>query len=152
MGTERLDHYIEAWLLHPQAGAQDGQKELEQLLACMSFDVCYEDVPTGMVFDGHEGVADMAAAAHAWSTDLSVRVTSRLTDGTRFCFESENAGTNTGDMGALRATGKRFAFRGVSVGRFGSDGLVTEQRDYWDLMTFLGQIGAVPGADPLGMG
>ena len=146
MREARLDDYIDAWLLHPQAGADGGEGALERLLAFMSLDVCYEDVPSGVVFDGHQGITDMAAAAHAWSADLTIRVTTRQTDGTNFAFESETSGTNTGDMGGVAATGRRFSFRSVSVGRFSSDGLVAEQRDYWDLMTFLGQIGAVPGA------
>ncbi|HXX90888.1 MAG TPA: ester cyclase [Acidimicrobiales bacterium] len=149
MAHDRLDSYIDAWLMHPQAGAEGGDQYLEALLACMSFDICYEDVPTGMVFDGHEGVAEMAAASHTWSNDLTIRVTSRQTDGTNFALECETTGTNTGDTGAVAATGRTFSFRGVSIGRFGPDGLVVEHRDYWDLMTFLGQIGALPSADPL---
>ena len=149
MPSDRLDRYVDAWLRHPDAGAEGGEGHLEALLACMSFDICYEDIPTGLVFDGHEGVADMVAAAHAWSNDLTIRVVSRQTDGTNFALESENTGTHTGDMGALAATGKSFAFRGVSIGQFGSDGLVVEHRDYWDLMSVLGQIGALPSGDPL---
>jgi len=30
------------------------------------------------------------------------------------------------------------------VGRFGPDGLVVEHRDYWDLMSFLQQLGMPP--------
>jgi hypothetical protein len=47
-------------------------------------------------------------------------------------------------MCPIPATGKAFSFRSVSVGRLAAGGLVAQQRDYWDLMSFLGQSGVVP--------
>jgi hypothetical protein len=144
MSKARLDEYIEAWLVHPQAGAEDGEAELGKLLNLVSFDIRYEDVPTGSVFQGRQGIKDMCAGAHVWSEDVKMSVTSRQTDDLYFAFEVVASGTNTGAMGGSPATGRRFSHPLAAVGKFGSDGLVVEHRDYWDLMTVLGQIGKLP--------
>jgi steroid delta-isomerase-like uncharacterized protein len=141
MDKARLDEYIDAWLVHPAAGAAEGGKELTQLLGLMSSDVRYEDVPSGSVFFGHEGIRDMCTAAYNWSSDVKMNVTSCQTDGSSFAIEVVTSGTNTGPMGNSPATGKAFSHPMASVGKFDSDGLVIAHRDYWDLFSFLGQIG-----------
>jgi hypothetical protein len=142
--ADRLDDYIAAWLLHPLAGTVDGATALADLVSFMTPAVRYEDVPSGMVFVGHEGIKEMGAAAHAWSSDITFKVVSRQTNGRLYAFETETIGTHTGSAGALPATGRRFVLRGVSVGRVSGDGLVEEQRDYWDLGSFLVQVGVLP--------
>jgi SnoaL-like polyketide cyclase len=144
LSTAGLDDYLSAWLVHPKAGAEDGEEELLQLLSLMSLDVRYEDVPTSSVFHGHQGIQDVCEAAHAWSEDVSMRVTSRQTDGDHFAIEVIASGTNTGAMGSSPATGRLFSYPMASVGRFGPDGLVLEHRDYWDLMSFLRQLVMLP--------
>ena len=146
MKTDWLDHYIYAWLLHPVAGTPDGAMELRELLAFVSPSIRYEDVPTASVFEGHEGMKAMCELAHQWSPDLTVHVLSRQTDGKMFAFEAESTGTNATAMGDLPATGRKFVLRGVSVGSFDDDGLVVSQRDYWDLGSFLSQVGLLPGS------
>jgi hypothetical protein len=108
-----------------------------------SVDVRYEDVPTAAVFSGHEGIDDMCRAAHGWSSDLAVSVISRQTDGRRFALETRVTGTHDSSIGGLAATGRTFSLRGVSVGRATDGGLVSEHRDYWDLGSFLMQVGAL---------
>jgi hypothetical protein len=139
-----LNRYIEAWLLHPHAGGPDGTDALERLVQFMSPSLRYEDVPSGMVFTGHDGVGQMCVAAREWSSDLAINVLTQQTNGSLYAFEGETTGTNTGAMGPMPATGRRFVLRGVSVGRVSDDGLVVEHRDYWDLGSFLTQIGMLP--------
>ncbi|HEY7946890.1 MAG TPA: nuclear transport factor 2 family protein [Acidimicrobiales bacterium] len=138
-----LDRYEEAWVLHARAGAPGGGAILNTLLDLYSADVRYEDVPTTVVFVGHEGITQMCEAAHQWSTDLVVKVVSRQTDGRRFALETEVSGTNSSALGQRPATGRSFTLRGVSVGRVSHDNLVCEHRDYWDLGSFLMQVGAL---------
>jgi hypothetical protein len=139
-----LDDYIDAWLLHPHAGSPEGSRALAQLLGFMSPTIRYEDVPSAMVFVGHQGVKEMSEAAYQWSSDLAFKVLTRQTNGSLYAFETETTGTNTGTMGPIPATGQRFSLRTVSVGHVSEDGLVVEQRDYWDLGSFLTQIGLLP--------
>jgi hypothetical protein len=139
----QLDNYIDAWLVHPAAGAPEGGAELEHLLLLMSPDVRYDDVPSGAVVFGHQGIKEMCVAAYQWSDDVTMRVTSRQTTGSLFAIEVVASGTNTGRMGNNPATGKPFSFPMASVGRIDPGGLIAEHRDYWDLLTFLGQIGVL---------
>jgi hypothetical protein len=144
MATAWLDHYVDAWLLHPVAGTPDGAAELRGLLACFAPKARYEDVPSGAVFEGHDGVAEMCKLAHQWSSDFTATILSRQAAGGHFAFEWETTGTNTGAMGDMAPTGKAFRLRGVSVGEIDDEHLVTSQRDYWDLAAFLMQIGVLP--------
>jgi steroid delta-isomerase-like uncharacterized protein len=139
-----LDRYTEAWLLHPVAGTAEGEDEFKSLLKFFIPEVIYEDVPSASVFEGHEGIKQMWEPASQWSSDLEFNVLTRQTNGSLFSFEAETAGTNTGSLEGLPATGRRFVLRGVSVGRVDDDGLVREHRDYWDMGSFLTQIGVLP--------
>jgi steroid delta-isomerase-like uncharacterized protein len=144
MDTAWLDQYVDAWLLHPLAGRPEGNNALKTFLGFLSPDVRYEDVPSASAFIGHDGIKQMCEAAHQWSSDLEIHVLTRQTSGSLYALETEASGTHTGAMGALPATGRSFVLRGVSIGEVSSDGLVREQRDYWDLGGFLMQIGVLP--------
>jgi steroid delta-isomerase-like uncharacterized protein len=146
MDTLWFDRYVGAWLLHPRAGAPAGESELKALLDCYSPDVRYEDVPTAIVFEGHDGIKRMCEGAHNWSSDLEATAVTRQTNGTLFAVETEWKGTNTAATGDHPATGQRFTLRVLSVGTTNDQGLVTEHRDYWDLASFLAQVGTGPGS------
>jgi steroid delta-isomerase-like uncharacterized protein len=136
-----LDRYIEIWLGHVAAGGPDGAARLARLVAAMTSDIVYEDVPSGARFTGHDGIARMARGAYQMSSDLTFEIGSRQTDGRSFAFETVGRGTNTGAIASIPSTGKRFTLRGVSIGTVTTDGLVSAQRDYWDMASFLGQLG-----------
>ena len=125
-----LDRYIDAWLHHPQAGGEMGGEALATLLGFMSDDVRYEDVPTGAVFIGHNGIREMGAGALLMSSDMSFEVVQRVAGDGSYAFESICRGTNTGAIGPLPGNGAPFLFKGVSVGEVSEAGLVTSQRDY----------------------
>jgi steroid delta-isomerase-like uncharacterized protein len=144
MSSDWLDRYIEAWLLHPDAGGPDGGEALAALLGFMAADVTYEDVPSNAVFDGHDGIAAMCAGAFAMSSDLAFEIVSHQTNGDLYAFESLGTGTNTGAVGPIPATGRPFVLRGISVGSVSPDGLVESHRDYWDMAGFLVQLGVLP--------
>jgi hypothetical protein len=100
--------------------------------------------PSAAVFEGHDGIRQMCETANQWSSDLEFRVLSRQTAGSMFSFETETSGINSSPLGGLPATGRRFVLRAISVGRVNDNGLVSEHRDYWDLGSFLTQIGRLP--------
>lgn len=139
-----LDAYIEAWEVHPYAGGPDGADELARLIGFMHPAVRYEDVPSTMVFEGHDGIAQMCAGAFQMSSDLRFEVVSRQTDGRSFAFESVGNGTSTGAVGPLPPSGGPIVFRGIAVGSLSEDGLVTGHRDYWDMASLLIQLGVMP--------
>lgn len=140
MSPSWLDRYIDAWCHHPEAGGEEGAEALASLLAFMTRDVRYEDVPTGAVFIGHDGIRDMGAGALQMSADMSFEVTQRVAGDGSYAFESICRGTNTGAIGPLPGNGSPFSFRGVSIGEVSESHLVTSQRDYWDLAGLLGQL------------
>jgi hypothetical protein len=144
MDASWLDRYIDAWLLHPVAGTVEGESELKSLLKFFSPEAIYEDVPSSSLFQGHEGIKEMCELANQWSSDLDFNVLTRQTNGSLFSFETETVGTNSSPLGDLPATGRRFVLRAVSVGQVDDAGLVREHRDYWDLGSFLTQIGVLP--------
>ena len=141
MSTPWLDRYIEAWLHHPQAGGEGGEEALTRLLAFMSEDIRYEDVPTAAVFFGHDGIRQMSAGALLMAADMSFEIGQRVAGNSSYAFETVCRGTNTGAIGPLPGKGSPFAFRGVSIGDVSEAGRVASQRDYWDLAGLLGQLG-----------
>ena len=95
MDARRLDDYISAWLLHPLAGSPEGGHALADLLAFMSPSVRYEDVPSAMVFSGHQGVKELSEMAYRWSSDIRFKVLTRQTNGSLYALEVETTGTNS---------------------------------------------------------
>ena len=141
--ASQLDRYLEAWVLHCHAGGPDGGDARDRLVACTTVDVRYEDVPSGAVFDGHQGIVEMCTQGHQMSADLRYEIVSSVTDGRSYAFESVGTRTNTAAVGPIPATGRSFVLRVMSVGEF-SDGLVRSHRDYWDLAGLLVQLGVMP--------
>jgi ketosteroid isomerase-like protein len=140
-----VEEYFAAWARHAQAGDPiAGAADRERWLAFLDPAVRYEDVPTGQVFVGHEGVVRMGAQALQMANDIRFTCISAQEDGERFAVETETHGTNSGAVGAFPATGKRFVLRGVSVGRRTPEGKVVEHKDYWDLAGYLRQIDVLP--------
>jgi len=139
-----LDRYIDAWRLHAFAAGPGGADAMRALLGFMSDDVRYEDVPSGGVYIGHTGIAEMCGGAYQMSSDITFDVVTRQTDGRLFAFETLCRGTNTGAIGPIPATGRPIELRGTSIGSVSADGLVEDQRDYWDLAGLLVQLGAMP--------
>ena len=143
MTARWLDDYFNAWARHAQAAGAGGSQEMDRLLSFMSEDIRYEDVPSGAVFVGHDGVRKMAAQALQMSADLTITLVSSVIADDQFAFETEARGTNTGPLGAIPATQRKFVLRGVSVGRI-VGAKVVSHKDYWDLASFLRQVGLMP--------
>jgi len=145
MNSSWLERYLDAWINHPQPRGSDGDEEaMSTLLGFMSADVRYEDVPTGAVFVGHDGIREMGAGALQMSADMTFDVVQRVAGLRSYAFETICRGTNTGSIGPLPGRGVPFTLRGVSIGEVTEDGLVVSQRDYWDLAGLLGQLGVSP--------
>ena len=142
-----VDEYFSAWARHAQASdPTTGMADRARILALMDPAIRYEDVPTGQVFTGHDGIVAMGAQALLMSRDMHFTCISAQESGDQFAFESEARGINTGPVGPFPATNKPFLLRAVSVGKRNARGLVVSHKDYWDLAGYLAQIGLMPDA------
>jgi len=123
--------YYDAWNGH----------DAEKVAAFMADDAVYENLAVGVVNDGRTAIANYIDEAGRFSRDYRFEVVSEQNSGDRYAFEWIMLGTHTGESRGLPATNKPYRIRGVSVGRLTSDGKIQENRDYWNLADFLGQVG-----------
>lgn len=142
MSEQVVKEVFAAWNSH------DGSR----LAAVMADDGVYEDVALGRTMRGEE-IADFIGETHTMSSDYVIEMTSVVIDGDHYAAEWTMSGTNDGPAKqlGLPATGKKWEFRGMSSGEIGDDERVKLHRDYWNVATFLMQIGVLPpppGAQP----
>jgi steroid delta-isomerase-like uncharacterized protein len=97
-------------------------------------DAVRDDVPTGMVSEGRAAIEKLADALFTSDDDVRLEVT----DG--FAGESW-AVVEWTFVGVHPATGREVTFRGAS-GLELTDGLISEERDYYDLPEMMAQIEA----------
>lgn len=133
---EVFDRYLQAWNDH------DGQAAA----ACMAEDAVYEDVAAGRVCRGRPEIAGWVSEGAGFSSDLHFEEVSFFAFGSAYALEWVMSGTNDGSAGGMAATGRSYRVRGASVGRLNADGLITENRDYWNMADVFAQIGMMPAA------
>jgi steroid delta-isomerase-like uncharacterized protein len=120
------------------------QRNLEGLRALYHPQVKFADVPLGLNVDGWSGVAEFlggffvpAAGTHrfiptAYLGNEREGVVEWTWEGTMNELDLFSVGQPT--------PGKSFSVRGNSVFRFDGQGLIVEERDYWDLLTVQNQL------------
>jgi steroid delta-isomerase-like uncharacterized protein len=59
-------------------------------------------------------------------------------------FTGTQTGTMEGPTGTIPASGKRVTLKGAEFLRVDSQGLIVDERGYFDLVSFMTQIGAMP--------
>ncbi|MEU7427932.1 ester cyclase family protein [Streptomyces sp. NPDC040750] len=95
------------------------------------------------------GGAEAAAARHATlltaAPDLGVRLDHLVADGDLVGYGWTASGTQTGPLGSLAPTGRRFTFMGTSISRI-TDGRIGDTIHRYDTMALLEQIGRLPPA------
>jgi len=114
------------------------------LAGFMRDDVTFRDVAVPEPIHGRAG---LQAAAQAYMTafpDLHVEITSSVCEGDRLVEEWIATGTHDGPLMQLEPTHRSTRSEGCSVIRFDADGKVAESAMYWNPMTMLAQIGALP--------
>lgn len=97
----------------------------------------------GASFHGQEELRGFVTAVLAAIPDFSWTITSLLAEGDRVFCEGMISGVQVGDLPNLPATGKRFEIPYVSTDEF-SDGLIRRHADYWNLVTYMQQVGIMP--------
>ena len=127
--------YTDAWNRHDGA-------------AIASFflpDGVYEDTTMHVRNEGHEAIRRFVENfAEEFSSDYRfVFVGPPIITDSAYAGEWVVSGTNDRSGPAFPATGKKYEIRGVSIGTI-RDGRLNENHDYWDMATFLGQVGLMP--------
>jgi steroid delta-isomerase-like uncharacterized protein len=116
---------------------------IEHLLTLFTDDCIYEDVTFGVVNRGKAELTAFAEGIFAAFPDFNIELTSRFATDDRAGMEWIISGTHKGDMPGMPATNKRFSIRGSSILEMQA-GKIKRCSDYWDLATFLKQIGLMP--------
>jgi steroid delta-isomerase-like uncharacterized protein len=127
----RLVHELyAAWSLH----------EPERIDAIFAEDAAYEDVAGAQLVRGKEAIKELLRAAYAWAPDFRVAMKSLIVAGDTAATEWVSEGIQTGPIGELPASGNSFRLRGASILTF-RDGKIAKVTDYYDMATFLRQLG-----------
>ena len=115
----------------------------EQVTDLVTDDCVYEDVTLGVTNHGKAELRAFAEELFKAFPDVKVELTSRFAGGDWGGMEWTMSGTHRGDLPGLPATGKPFSFRGASIVVL-QKYKIRRCADYWDLATFLKQVGKMP--------
>jgi steroid delta-isomerase-like uncharacterized protein len=136
-----LDEWATAW----SAPSHD----IERVLALFTDDCLYEDVTMGVVNHGKGELKTFAELVFTVFPDFKIEMTSSFVSGKWAGGEWSMSGTHQGAMPGLPATGRRFSVRGATILELQS-GKIRRCSDYWDMTTFLKQVGLMPEPEPAG--
>ena len=109
----------------------------------------YEIIPTGEVWDDYEGVGDLLDQNKAGFPDFHFQPIEFHHSESAVLVEGRFTGTHQGMWRGVPATGRRIDVPLIIVFVFEQDRMVCE-RTYFDVLTILTQLGAVPGASAPG--
>ncbi|MCX6007517.1 MAG: ester cyclase [Chloroflexi bacterium] len=118
-------------------------QDVDKVLSFFTDDCVYEDVAVGKVNRGKQELKAFFTGWYVFSRDLKFELTSQFSAGDWGATEWIMSGIHTGDVLGIPATNKRFSVRGVSITELGM-GRIRRNSDYWNLATFLQQIGILP--------
>jgi steroid delta-isomerase-like uncharacterized protein len=134
--TAALEHLLDDW------ASAWSSNDVTRLLTLFTDDVTYEDVTFGTSNKGSDALRKFAASTFEAFADLKFELRSRFVaaDGQWGAIEWVWRGRQTKDFPGLPATNKPFQVRGATVVEF-QDGKIGRDSDYWDLATYLRQVG-----------
>jgi steroid delta-isomerase-like uncharacterized protein len=134
--TQELEYVLDQWALAWSSS------DAETLLPLFADGVVFEDVTLGAVNHGKNALRDFATGVFAAFADLKFELKSRFAtaDGKSGAIEWIMRGRQTKDFPGLPATNKPFEVRGATVVEF-TDGKISRDSDYWDLVTYMKQVG-----------
>ena len=132
MQLERLyQDYVAAWLSH----------DTEAILRFFADDGVYEDVALATISRSKAQIREFVQASLTAIPDLGIEPKQVFATADRLCSEWTMSGTHTGSFPGLPGTGKRFSVEVASVLEW-QDGKIRRNTDYWNLASFLQQVGA----------
>ena len=92
---------------------------------------------------GRDALRDVFAQAFRVFPNLTVELLTQVAEGNRSAVEWRLRGTNAGPLELLQlpATGKAVDITGLTLIEVSSEGKITSERVYYDLRSFLEQLG-----------
>jgi steroid delta-isomerase-like uncharacterized protein len=135
-----VEKTLEAW-----AADWSSPDKVDHLLSLFTDDCIYEDVTLGIVHHGKSELKAFAEGIFAAFPDFKIEPTARFVAGGWAGMEWIMSGTHKGDLPGMPATNERFSIRGATILEVESD-KIKRCSDYWDLTTFLKQVGLMPSA------
>ncbi len=137
MIDEFFQTYLDAW----------NSGEGDALVACFTEDAAYTDIAVGQTFRGPNEIRQFQADTFHAFPDFRIDLSQVIVDGTgSYALDWTMSGTHLGDRPGLPSTGKPFSLPAASVG-LRLDGLITRNTDYWNMASFLIQVGILPLPD-----
>lgn len=123
----------------------------EAFRAGLADDAVYDELGTGRRIEGSDAIVEVYRAWKQAFPDGTGTVTNALASGNTAVLEIMWQGTHSGELATptgqtLPASGKAWKVPAVEVVNV-EGGKLTECRHYFDLMTLLSQIGAVPAPE-----
>jgi steroid delta-isomerase-like uncharacterized protein len=131
-----LEHLLDQW------ATAWSSNDATKLIPLFTSDVSYEDVTFAVSNQGSEALREFASGTFASFADLNFELKSRFVsaDGKWGAIEWVWRGRQIKDFPGLPATNKPFQVRGASVVEF-REGKISRDADYWDLATYMRQVG-----------
>ncbi len=117
--------------------------DADRFLSLFTDDCVYEDVAFGVVNRVKRELRTFIEGIFGAFPDFRIDLKSHFVAGEWAAMEWVMTGTHEGDLAGMPATHKRFSIRGASVVEFNS-AQIKRISDYWDLATFLKQLGLTP--------
>jgi steroid delta-isomerase-like uncharacterized protein len=103
-------------------------------------DCVYDNLARGQTYRGKDELKSWAKASFDAIPDFKIDLTSLFISVDLVACEWIMTGTLSGNSPELPATGKSFSVRGATIAQL-KDGKIQRNADYWDLATFLRQVG-----------
>jgi len=124
-----------------------GKGDWASFKAPLSADSVYEELATQRRVQGPDAIVELSKGWREAFPDAKGTITKAVESGDTVVLEIIWEGTHTGElksaMGPIPATYKKVKIPAVEVVTFKTD-KIAETKHYFDLMTLLGQIGALP--------
>lgn len=106
------------------------------------------EMPTGRVFVGPDGFSEYLEGTFSGSSGSTFEMKSFAFGNNTLTTEWVWSGVHSSSFMGEEPTGREFAVPGVSVVEV-REGLIRRVSDYWDLYTWLRQLGLLPPLDQL---
>ena len=121
----------------------------DRLRALSNEDSVYNELGTQRQFQGPDAFVEVMQGWRTAFPDVEGTVTNAVASGNTVALEISWKGTHTGPLespgGTIPASGKAWSVAAIQVIEF-DGGKVKENRQYFDMLTMLQQIDAVPAA------
>jgi steroid delta-isomerase-like uncharacterized protein len=131
-----IKEWYDAWNSH------DGEK----VSRFYTDDCIYEDMGSGRVYRGPQEVGASVEDMTTSFPDFKLEAKQSINTGNWSASEWVLTGTFAhSNIPNMPATGKSFSVRGASVCEL-RDSKIRRHSDYWNMATFLQQVGLMPGA------